>query len=65
MYRHVDVSFSSLVLLDSLPAVEHPLIPHYMAIDYIREHSLKALVLCPEVSYLKFLLILFGPFLQH
>jgi hypothetical protein len=32
------------------PAVEHPLIPHYMVIDDIREHFLKALVLCPKVS---------------
>ena len=32
------------------PIVEHPLIPHYMAIDDICEHPLKALMLCPKVS---------------
>ena len=50
VYRHVDVSFSSLVLLDFLPAVKHSLIPHYMAMNDIREHPLKALVLHAKVS---------------
>ena len=43
---HSHVSF----FLTLCPEVEHPLIPHYMAIDDICEHSLKVLVLCPKVS---------------
>ncbi|KAE8811064.1 40S ribosomal protein S5-1 [Hordeum vulgare] len=43
---HSNVSF----FLTLFPAVEHPFINHYMAIDDIREHSMKALLLCPKVS---------------